>query len=124
MRPPGIGLVTVASAGIGPELARVFAENRHDIVLVALSAERLESIAGELRREHAREVRVLARDLPEPGAPEAIFATLAAAEIDIDVVRLGTAPISFPIAGEYGLAELFETAGAQKINQSVVVVVY
>lgn len=44
----------------------------------------------------------------------------------IETMWFGWEPpqISFPIAGEYGLSELFETAGAQKINQSVIVVVY
>ena len=86
MRLRGTALVTGASAGIGRELARIFAEHDHDLVLVARSAERLESLADELRREHARDVRVLARDLLEPRAPEAIFETLSAAGVEVDVL--------------------------------------
>lgn len=86
MRPPGTALVTGASAGIGRELARVFAGHGHDLVLVARSEDRLESLAAELRREHARDVRVLARDLLEPRAPETIFETLSGAGVDVDVL--------------------------------------
>jgi uncharacterized protein len=86
MRPRGTVLVTGASAGIGRELARVFAQHGHDLVLVARSADRLESLAAELRREHTREVRVLPRDLLEPRAPESIFEALCAAGVEVDVL--------------------------------------
>ena len=86
MRTRGTVLVTGASAGIGSELARVFAEQGHDLVLVARSEDRLEALAAELRREHGRHVRVLPRDLLEPGAPEAIYAALSAAGVDVDVL--------------------------------------
>ncbi len=56
---------------------------------------------------------------------DALMASGVAGE-RIETMWFGWEPpqISFPIASEYGLSELFETAGAQKINQSVVVVVY
>jgi short-subunit dehydrogenase len=43
-----IALVTGASSGIGLELARLFAGDGHDLVLVARSSERLGSIARDL----------------------------------------------------------------------------
>jgi len=43
-----VTLITGASAGIGTELARVFASNGHRVALVARRAERLAALAGEI----------------------------------------------------------------------------
>lgn len=56
-------LITGASSGIGLELARIFAREHYDLVLVARSETRLQEIAGELRSAHHIAVDVLAKDL-------------------------------------------------------------
>jgi len=43
-------LITGASSGIGRELARLFAGDGADLVLIARSEERLRELAGELVR--------------------------------------------------------------------------
>ena len=43
-------LITGASGGIGYELAKLFAKDRHNLVLAARSGEKLEQFANELRR--------------------------------------------------------------------------
>jgi short-subunit dehydrogenase len=42
-------LITGASSGIGFELAREFAKHRHDLVLVARSEDKLNSLADDLK---------------------------------------------------------------------------
>ena len=78
-------LITGASSGIGLELARLFAAGGYDLVLVARSADKLEELAGELRK-HGGAVRVLAKDLAKPESPEEVFQELEAAGIAVDVL--------------------------------------
>ena len=57
-------LITGASSGIGLELARVFAGHRHDLVLVARTASKLEALADECRRAGVK-AHVLPADLSD-----------------------------------------------------------
>src|SRR3954471_20420213 len=79
-------LITGASAGIGLELARLFAAGGYDLVLVARSAGRLEELAGELRSRHGAAARALAKDLTHPESPEEVFRELEAAGVAVDVL--------------------------------------
>lgn len=77
-------LVTGASAGIGRELAKLFAANKHDLVLVARRRDRLASLASELESVHGIVARVIVADLARPGAPDAIVAELGGAAVEVE----------------------------------------
>ena len=79
-------LITGASSGIGLELARLFAADKSNLVLVARSQDKLDSLADELRRNHGVQIVVLAKDLTNPAAPRQIFDELAARGLAVDVV--------------------------------------
>ena len=66
-------LITGASAGIGHELARVFAANQFNLVLVARNEARLNQIAEELQAANQVSVRVVAQDLAQPQTTAEIF---------------------------------------------------
>lgn len=79
-------LITGASSGIGLELARLFAADGADLVLVARSEENLNELAAELRTTHSCQVMVIARDLAKPDVPEEIFTLLERDGVHIDTV--------------------------------------
>ncbi len=79
-------LVTGASGGIGEELARLFAADGHDLVLVARSEDKLKDLAAELGGKHGVAARVLASDLSRPDAPREIFERLNADSIVVDAL--------------------------------------
>lgn len=84
-------LITGASGGIGEELARVFAREGYDVVLVARSADKLEALAAELRQKHGITARVTAQNLTAPGAAEAVFAAMEGTPPDVLVNNAGYA---------------------------------
>lgn len=71
-------ILTGASAGIGLELARVFARNGHRLVLIARRGERLAQLAAEIAAAGHPEPLVLALDLERPGVVEEVDARLRA----------------------------------------------
>jgi len=79
-------LVTGASSGIGLELARVLAENGFDLALAARSADRLESLAAELRDAHGVTATVLPADLARPEAPAELAAALSDGGFTVDAL--------------------------------------
>jgi uncharacterized protein len=79
-------LVTGASSGIGLELTTLLARDRHDLILVARNRERLEAIGRGLTEEFGIAVTVLARDLANPAAPDAIAGELAARGAAVDIL--------------------------------------
>ena len=73
-----VAIITGASAGIGAELARVFARNGHALVLVARRAERLTALAGEIAVTGQSMPLVLPIDLALPDAVVRIDGALKA----------------------------------------------
>jgi short-subunit dehydrogenase len=79
-------LVTGASGGIGEELARLFAADGHDLVLVARSEEKLKKLAEELGAKRNVVARVFASDLSRPEAPREIFDEMSREGVTVDAL--------------------------------------
>jgi short-subunit dehydrogenase len=81
-----VTLITGASAGIGTELARVFASNGHRVVLVARRADRLSTLANEIVASGGAAPIIIPCDLEQPDAGDKIAAALAAEGVEVDFV--------------------------------------
>lgn len=79
-------LVTGASGGIGEELARLFAADGHDLVLLARSGDKLARLAEELEGKHGVAAHVLTADLARPEAPQEVFQELQGAGVTVDAL--------------------------------------
>jgi short-subunit dehydrogenase len=81
-----VTLITGASAGIGTELARVFAANGHRVALVARRADRLAALAAEIAAAGGAAPIVIPCDLEQSDAGDKIAAALAAEGVEVEYV--------------------------------------
>ena len=81
-----VALITGASAGIGAELARIFASRGHRVALVARRADRLTALAGEIVAAGGAAPIVIACDLTQMGAGDKIAEALTAAGVEVEYV--------------------------------------
>ncbi len=79
-------LVTGASSGIGLELARCFAKDGYNLVLVARSGEALDKAAANITGEFHVKIVPVAFDLGRPGAGAELAQTLGKRALTIDVL--------------------------------------
>ncbi len=82
----GTAVITGASSGIGLELARLFAHDGYDLVLVARSVDKLDRLGAELSQRHRIRSRTVGADLASPDAPAAIVEVLRQAAVGVDVL--------------------------------------
>jgi hypothetical protein len=109
-------LITGASGGIGYELAKLFARDHHNLVLVARSAERLSQVATELQA-HGVTVKTVALDLATPLAAKFLFDQLQAETIFVDILVNNAAFGSF---GDFSQMPEKEILGQIDLNITAV----
>jgi len=79
-------LITGASGGIGYELAKLFARDQYNLVLVARSGPRLAQVADELRQKQGISVKTIPLDLGLPQAAPDLFEETQRAGIHVDML--------------------------------------
>lgn len=111
-------LITGASSGIGLELARLFAKDGYNLVLVARNRSKLESLGKELQSEHQVQVTVMVQDLADPSTPRTIARQLADQSIIVDVLvnNAGT-----QMYGEFAEADLDEQLALVQVNMATLI---
>jgi len=78
-------LITGASGGIGYELAKLFARDHHNLILVARSGDTLDKVAAELRLLGIS-AHTYALDLAAPTAPKVLFEQVEGAGMTVDIL--------------------------------------
>jgi uncharacterized protein len=106
-------LITGASGGIGCELAKLFAKDHHNLVLVARNAPKLTQVADELQRQFGITVTTVAVDLTEPTAPQSLFAQLQSAGVAVDILVNNA---GYGRYGEFADIPLEESLGQIQLN--------
>ena len=81
-----VALITGASAGLGRELARLFAADAHHVVLVARREQRLQELARELEESFGPCATCIRADLAAPGASRALAEELERRGLVIDTL--------------------------------------
>jgi len=109
----GYALVTGASSGIGYELARLFAKDGKNIVVVARSRDKLEGLKGDLEKAHGTKVRVLPKDLSDPKSPQEIFSELEKEGINVDVLVNNA---GFAVYGKFSDSDWQKEAEMLQVN--------
>ena len=98
MKPAGYTLITGGTMGIGFELAKIFAENHHHLILVARHEDDLQQVKRELS---AYEVNIvtISKDLFEPNAARELYDEISKHGFTVDIL------VNNAGQGEYGLFE-------------------
>lgn len=105
-------LITGASGGIGYELAKLFARDHHNLVLVARNSEKLTQVANELNG-YGVTIKTVALDLSETPAPKFLFDQMQREGIGIDILINNA---GFGVFGEFAQMRHQEILGQINVN--------
>lgn len=78
-------LITGASTGIGYELAKLFAKDRHNLILVARDEGKLETAKNELSKYNV-EVKILSLDLSKSEDIQSLFNYVEMNKLNVDIL--------------------------------------
>src|SRR5213595_2891329 len=107
-------LITGASAGIGRELAILFAQDHYNLILVARNAARLTQVANDLQQKFGVVVKTFPVDLGSTAAPQFLFDQLQREAVRVDVL------VNNAGYGKLGaFAEVHYEASAGQINLNI-----
>lgn len=79
-------LITGASSGIGYELAKVFAENGYDLILVSRYTNEINEIAGKFFAGYKIRAFAIEKDLFEPNAAQEIYDEVKRNDFNVDIL--------------------------------------
>jgi hypothetical protein len=106
-------LITGASGGIGYELAKLFAHDHHNLVLVARSGPQLTQFADELEHQFGISAKPVALDLAASAAPQFLFDQLQREGIAVDILVNNAGYAKY---GEFAEVPLEEHLGQIQLN--------
>jgi short-subunit dehydrogenase len=111
-------LITGGSTGIGLDLAREFASHKHNLVIVARNADRLDQAAGALEGKYGVKVTAIPSDLSIDGSPQRLFDAIAGEGIQVDYLVNNA---GFGLGGEFADTDLDRELDMIQLNVAAVV---
>jgi len=106
-------LITGASGGIGYELAKLFARDHYNLVLVARSSAKLTQVSGELQSQFGISAKPVPLDLTAGPAPRFLFDQLQRERVPIDILVNNA---GYGVFGEFAKVPLEESLGQIQLN--------
>jgi short-subunit dehydrogenase len=103
-------LITGASSGIGYELARLFARDQHNLVLVARSRDKLVKLAADLEKEFGTKSLIVAVDLSAVDGAELVVDQTHKSAMAVDVL------VNNAGFGQYGM---FDRTDPHEMTQQI-----
>src|SRR5258708_17974879 len=98
MKNSSFALITGASQGLGEVFARALAARGQNVILVARSRDKLDSLANELKRSHSILAEELVFDLASPSAAARIVLQLHYQNIRVNLLVTNAC---FTVRGEF-----------------------
>jgi hypothetical protein len=108
-------LITGASGGIGYELAKLFARDHTELILVARNADKLAQVSKELRGNFDCNVKTIPLDLTTSLAPKFLFDQLQSEGIAVDILVNNA---GFGTFGEFAQMAEQEILGQIELNMT------
>jgi short-subunit dehydrogenase len=108
-----VALITGASAGIGCELAKIFARDGHRVALVARRRDRLETLASEIVAAGGSEPLIIVCDLRRADAGDTISDALASARVEVEYLVNNA---GFGMMGEWAALDRTEQVAMVDVN--------
>src|ERR1700736_5174960 len=110
---PQTVLITGASGGIGYELAKLFARDHHNLVLVARNREKLTQFASELQDQFGISAKAVALDLSAAPSAQFLFDQLRREGIIVDILVNNA---GYGVFGEFAQLSENEILGQIQLN--------
>lgn len=98
MKPEQYAVVTGASGGIGECFARALAKRRQNLIIVARSQEKLDTLARELQGVHGVKAIPVTSDMTETGAAQRLVKVLHERQLEINLLINNA---GFGVQGEF-----------------------
>ena len=106
-------LITGASSGIGLNFSHKYAEAGHDVILVARSVSKLQSLSAELESKYKIKAHVIPSDLSQPGSVKALYIQVKELGLEVDVLINNA---GFGLFGEFEKTELSKELDMIQVN--------
>ncbi len=106
-------LITGASGGIGYDLAKMAGADGRNLILVARSAEKLNALAVELRKNNDTEVITIAVDLSDEKGVNKLLDEIAAQNLKVDILVNNA---GFGDFGDFSKADLSKNMEMIRLN--------